>query len=231
MADELDYVNRIPWEHRLSAPKYELTIRTTVRPYVDMQNILSTFATLFDLDTAVGQQLDFTGEWIGRTRFLTVPLDIFFSFDIPFLGFDEGLWYGPYEVSTGNVRLPDNYRILLKATVAANYWDGTIPGAYNAWNTLFAGTGFNILIQDYENMQMAIALIGQQPDTITRALFTTGELDLKPAGVTLYHILPTVYPAGVVDGVVGTPLFGFDVDNENVGGFDHGAWGYVISIE
>jgi hypothetical protein len=47
------------------------------------------------------------------------------------------------------VRLDDNhYRILLKATVAANYWDGTIEGAYTAWNTLFAPEGFQILIQN-----------------------------------------------------------------------------------
>jgi hypothetical protein len=213
-------------------PDFVATVALNVQPYVDMQVTLSGMNALFDVDDAVGQQLDTVGQWIGRTRYIATPLNIFFSFDTVGLGFDQGIWYGSFEQNTGLTALPDyQYRILLKATIAANYWDGTIPGAYAAWNTLLNPFGFGILIQDYDDMSMAIALIGQKPDAITEALFTTGELDLKPAGVSLVHVLPTVYPAGNVNGVKGTPYFGFDVQNENIAGFDTGAWGNFVDQE
>ena len=144
----VNYTQLIAWEHR-SQPNYLATISLTVAGDVDCQALLSTFPTLFDVDTAVGQQLDYTGQWIGRNRIVQIPLNIFFSFDISGLGFDEGYWFGPYEVATGSFSLPDyNYRILLKATIAANYWDGTIPGAVNAWNLLFRLLfGFSLLMQ------------------------------------------------------------------------------------
>lgn len=231
MAAVSDYLALIPPEHA-DKPNFVATVSLSVQPFVDMQNALATMNQLFDLDAAAGQQLDMVGQWIGPTRYIAEPLDIYFSFDTPGLGFDQGIWWGPFEAATGMTALPDqNYRILLNATIAANNWDGTIPGAYSAWDVLFAGTGYGILIQDYDNMEMAITLIGQQPDPVTEALFTTGALDLKPAGVTLYHALPTVYPAGEVDGVLGTPIFGFDVQNTNIAGFDTGAWMNVIDSE
>src|ERR1700722_14360409 len=204
-----DYLALITSEHS-DKPDFVATVTNAVQPYVDMQVKLSGMCQLFDVDFAVGQQLDVGGKWVGRTPYIATPLNIFFSFDIPALGFDEGIWFGPFESSTGLVALPDyQYRILLKATIAANQWDGTIPGAYAAWDTLLNPFGFGILVQDYDNMTMAIALIGNQPDPITQALFTTGQLDLKPAGVELIRILPTVYPAGMVNNVTGTPYFGF----------------------
>jgi hypothetical protein len=226
-----DYLSLITSEHS-NKPDFVATVALNVQPFVDMQQTLASINGLFDVDVAVGEQLDATGQWIGRTRYIATPLNIFFSFDTPGLGFDQGVWYGPYEQSTGLVALPDyQYRILLKATIAANTWDGTIPGAYAAWNTLLNPFGYGILIQDYDDMSMAIALIGQKPDVVTEALFTTGELDLKPAGVSLVHVLPTVYPAGSVNGVVGTPYFGFDVQNENIAGWDTGAWGQFVDEE
>lgn len=229
MTDTLNYTQLIAWEHR-NQPNYNATVALTVEGDVDCQNLLARFATLFDVDTAVGQQLDFTGQWIGRTRVIQIPLNIFFSFDIAGLGFDEGYWYSPFDIATGSFSLPDlQYRILLKATIAANYWDGTIPGAVAAWDKLLLPFGFTMLMQDYGDMTMAIAIVGGPLDTITQALFTTGELDLKPAGVLLYHIIPSVNPGGNVPG--GTPYFGFDVENPSISGFDLGAWGLVISEE
>lgn len=226
-----DYLALITSEHS-DQPNFVATVALTVQPYVDMQITLNGMCQLFDIDLAVGQQLDTVGQWIGRTRYIATPLDIYFSFDTVGLGFDQGIWWGPFEAATGITALPDfQYRILLKATIAANQWDGTIPGAYAAWDSLLNPFGFGILIQDYGNMSMAYALIGPEPDVITKALFTTGELSLKPAGVQLFHVLPTVYPSGEVGGITGTPYFGFDVQNANIAGFDSGAWGNFVSEE
>lgn len=220
--DVNDFLSLITSEHN-QRPLYVQSVSVSVQAFADLIGTLADLPGDFDLDTAIGVQEDAVGVRVGRSRYLSIPLNIYFSFDTPGLGWDEGVWKGPFDSNTGLTRLFDEpYRILLRATIAANNWDGTIPGAYAAWQQLFVNTGFTVLVQDYGNMSFAVALLSAiPPDVITAALFTTGELDLKPAGMKLWHVLPTVYPAGTG----GTPLFGFDVESANVAGWDHGAWG------
>ncbi|MGC7970039.1 DUF2612 domain-containing protein, partial [Salmonella enterica] len=68
----------------------------------------------FDLDQAIGVQLDAVGEWVGISRNITVPLaGVYFSFDIAGLGFDQGVWKGPFDPDTGLTTLDDDtYRLL-----------------------------------------------------------------------------------------------------------------------
>lgn len=176
----------------------------------------------FDLDVAVGQQLDVIGEWVGISRFVRIRLtDIYFSMDIVDLGFDEGQWYSIYNSQYQTVELDDDrYRTLLRARIANNRWNGTVPGAYAVWETLFQDTGIGLLIQDLQGMHMLIAFTGPVLDSITTSLMTGGYLDFKPAGVRIdAYIVPTVPDA---------PYFGFDVQNSSIDGFDLGAWGRVL---
>lgn len=202
-------------------PKFMTVAAALLQPIADIYASINSIPDLFDLDNAVGDQLDKIGEWVGVNRGIAVPLTgVYFSFDTAGVGFDEGTWFDAFNPESGLVRLADDaYRTLLRARIAANQWDGTIPGAYAAWDRLFAGTGFGILIQDYSNMHMAVALTGPVPDAVTAALFTGGYLSLKPSTVRIdAFITPTVASA---------PYFGFDVANAAIAGFDTGAWGAV----
>ena len=189
---------------------------------VDRQNMLASIPGLYDIDDAVGSQLDAVGLWVGASRNLSVPLtDVYFSLDIAGLGLDQGVIQGPFDPTTGLVSLPDaQYRILLYATIAANNWDGTIPGAYTAWNTIFEPLGYSILIQDYQNMTMGIALIGPTPDAVTLALFKGGYLNLIPAGVGVAFYFQQSVP--------GVPVFGLDAENSSVAGLDVGALALIV---
>src|SRR5580704_14828215 len=89
-----DYLSLIIPEHQ-GQPNYEATITATVQPFIDGQNLVESFPSLFDVDIAVGQQLDYTGQWIGRSRYLVTPLNVYFSFDTQNLGWDQGIWYSP----------------------------------------------------------------------------------------------------------------------------------------
>lgn len=212
-----DYLNLITSEHR-SHPDFLAMLTAYMQPIIDGKNVALTLPIIFDLDTAVGVQLDVDGIWIGRSRNLQVPITgVYFTFDIG-PGFDQGIFKGPFDPSTGLVSLPDEqYRTLLKATAAANQWDGSIPGAYAAYAILFAGTPFDVLIYDWQDMTMSFVLIGGIPDAVTTALFVGGYLSLRPEGVGVREY--------VVPGVVG-PMFAFDtVDNPNLAGFDQGAFG------
>ena len=189
---------------------------------VDRQNMLASIPGLYDIDDAVGSQLDAVGLWVGASRNLSVPLtNVYFSLDIAGLGLDQGVIQGPFDPTTGLVSLPDaQYRILLYATIAANNWDGTIPGAYTAWNTIFEPLGYSILIQDYQNMTMGIALIGPTPDAVTLALFKGGYLNLIPAGVGVAFYFQQSVP--------GVPVFGLDAENSSVAGLDVGALALIV---
>jgi hypothetical protein len=217
---------RITSEHN-QKPNYMATVEITVDPYVDGDNLALSLETLFDLDTSVGEQLDFVGQWVGLTRYISSQLNVFFSFDTPLLGFDQGRWRTPYDAGkTSTARLDDDaYRTLLRARVASNYWDGTIEGSYKAWDILFAGTGYQVIIQDGAqrgnsttagssdiggpagltngNMHITQAILGPPLDVLTTALFTGGYLTLKSAAVGV-----KLMKQG--DGYNDRPLFAFD---------------------
>ena len=218
--DVQPYLALVTSEHQ-PMPDYMAMLAATLQPLADGLALLASMPALYDLDLAVGQQLDTTGLWIGVTRDIAEPLpDVYFSFDTPGLGFDQGTWFGPGDSVDGLVVLPDaNYRTLLYARAAANQWDGTIEGAYAVWNVLFEGTGYGILIQDLDNMHIIYALTGPVPDALTEALFTGGYLNLVSAGVMVdAYLVPTVPDA---------PFFGFGVENSSISGFGTGAWANV----
>jgi len=226
---------------------------------VDTQNLALAQQTIFDLDTAVGDQLDKTGEWIGLTRFIAEPLaQNWFSWGVPGAGWSQAEWKHAFAPAGSQLyRLDDmHYRTLLKARVAANVWDGTVPGAYRAWNTIFEPEGFQILIQNVspktvpwftwgdalsgwgqsawfqflefasDNKHIILALVGPELDALTRALFTGGYLDLRPAG--------TAIDAYATQSVPGRPMFAWGAGPAeagdytcppvNLGGWGIGAW-------
>lgn len=218
LGDTSPYLSRITSQHN-QKPKFMTMVQNVVQSFADNIAMMKTIPLLYDLDEAVGSQLDAVGQWVGVSRSVPIPLtNVYFTFDDPSLGFDSGTWFSTFNPSTGVVSLDDaSYRILIFARIANNQWDGTIPGAYTVWNTVFQGTGVGILLQDLENMHMIMALTGAVPDAVTLALFKGGYLNIKPAGVMIdAYMTPTVSD---------TPYFGFDVENSAIAGFDIGAWG------
>src|SRR5215831_17737875 len=146
------FLNLVPSENK-NNPKFMAWLEVFISALVDAGNVASQLQTCFDLDNAVGDQLDKTGEWIGLTRYIAEPLSVIsFSFDTPGAGWDQADWFvsSPYDPAPNQVVTLDDthYRTLLKARIASNNWDGTVEGAYAAWQTLFAAEGYQILIQN-----------------------------------------------------------------------------------
>lgn len=216
------YLDLITSEHA-SSPKFVAMISVIAQPFADGQQLLAGIPNDFDLDNAIGVQLDITGQWIGRTRQVREPITgVYFSFDTAGLGFDQGTWFGPFNPPDAVIQLPDDaYRTLLRATAVANQWNGSIPNAYDAWDILFAGTGFQVIIVDHDDMTMDLGLLGPAPDALTLALFSGGYMDLKPAGVLIANYL--------IPSVPSTPFFGFDLQNDSIAGFDTGCWATVLT--
>lgn len=215
--DVSKYLNLVTSKHN-QKPKFMAMLAFLAQALADCSAVAQSLIALFDIDTAVGNQLDKIGQWVGITRNISVPLTgVFFSWAVEGLGWDQGSWTIGVNVDE-LVQLSDTaYRLLLRAKIAANNWDGTIPGAYAVWNIIFAGTGYGILIQDLEDMHMIFALTGPVPDAVTKSLFTGGYLNLKLAGVAIdKYYTPAVANA---------PYFGWGVNNSGIGGWSYGAWG------
>lgn len=221
VGDVTPYLDRITSKHN-QQPDFIAFLTAILQPLADALALAeSALVTCFDLDTAVGVQLDMVGLWIGRTRQLSIPIsNVYFTLDTG-PGCDMGILRGPFDPGTQLLNLPDaQYRTLLYATVAANHWDGTIVGAHNAYAIIFGPSGFSLLIRDFDDMSMDFILGGPIPDAVTLALFKGGYLSLKPAGVRVNRYIVSDNSAA--------PIFMLDcVPSPFVAGLDVGAFAKI----
>jgi hypothetical protein len=196
-------------------------VAASLLPAADLSLLYHNIASAYDLRIAVGSQLDTIGQWVGVDRQLTTPLTgVYFSFDLPTVGLDEGLWLGPYDLETGLIQLPDQYyRVLIESRILDNYWDGSSPDAYTLANIVFSSFGYFIFIEDLSNLSVYIGLAGSTPPSgIVMALLTTGKLDIKPA---------TVKVAGYLTQSGNNPMFAFNLHNAHFAGFDTASWATI----
>jgi hypothetical protein len=195
MADLSTYLAVLTSEHN-QKEKFVAMVSLFCQASVDQQNLLDTFPTLFDVDTAVGDQLDKIGAWIGVSRHLNRMV----------LGVDT---------------LDDpTYRVLIKLFIAMNTWDGTVPGIYDIWNAILASTYGPILVEDYQDMTMAIVLLVPPAGLLILAILSNGYFLMRPAGVGIIGFFTPSIP--------GDPVFGFDVETSTISGFDVGAWAIPV---
>jgi len=142
MADLSEYTALITSEHN-QRPKFMAVVAALAQPMVDLMGVLESMPPKFDLDEAVGAQLDDVGRWVGISRIIRTPLsDVYFSLDISGLGFDQGIWKGPFDPDTGLTTLDDDtYRLVIRAKIGANHWDGTMEGSVAILNSIFSPAG------------------------------------------------------------------------------------------
>jgi hypothetical protein len=220
-----DYIGLITSWHS-DKPRFVNTVAVLVQPLIDAQDMLARLTADFDLDTAIGVQLDMVGQWIGRTRYVDQPITgVFFSFDLPAdrVGFDQGIWIGPYDPTDAITALDDEtYRSVLKLQAIANHWDGTLSSIADQMDAVFPG----IAIQDKGDtptglMAMDVLIPAALINSLLLAVLEQ-DFPIKPSGVLTNFIETTVTTQ---------PIFAFDVPfvtDGLLGGFDQAAWGIVV---
>lgn len=179
-----DYVALVTSEHK-DKPNFVALLKVFVQPFVDAMNQFQAFVADLDLDLAVGVQLDVIGLWVGLPRSLRVPISgVYFSFDTVGLGFDQGVWQSSLNPNAGVTTLDDDtYRVMLRAKIASNSWDGTLGGANALLGVLFPGG--QVLLKDNFDMTESIVITGSPLSALFQQLVTTGYLSFKPGGVGL----------------------------------------------
>lgn len=216
--------------YHATKPKFLDHIDLSTRPLIDITTATRGLVSAFDIDTAVGVQLDILGLWIGRSRIVSQPISgVYFSLDIDGLGFDQGVWQGPYDPDSGYTTLSDEtYRIILKAKIAINNWDGRNDSLPPILDAALEGSGLKMQIVDNQDMTISIWVFPETDISNVSleliAAIRQGYLTVKAAGVWGGSIeIPAVETPSE-----GNRFFGFDMDNEYIAGFDDGAWGELL---
>lgn len=216
------YLDLVTSEHR-QRPKFIASLTAVAGGCFGLQKLLKSFNKEFDVETAIGVQLDVIGNWVGVSRRVATPLvGVYFTWgDTTLTGWNSGVWKGEFDPSSGLVLLQDpDYRTLIKAKIAANAWDGSVPGAYAVWAEAF-GNDAVILIQDNQDMSIVVGIINTELSAVTLALLTGGYIPLKPAGVRV------AYYAVVADN---NPMFAWGIQSEALDGWGLGSWAKNILV-
>lgn len=135
---------------------------------------------------------------------------------------DTGRWIGVARGPINNLgNLDDDvYRFVLRARIIANHWDSTVAGAVVAISEIFdnVAPGTLIFVEDRCDLSMNIIIAGVLPPLIYQEIVPYA-LPLKPVGIELRYLRTSVD---------GDPVFGFDVENQYIAGFDESAWAEAI---
>lgn len=187
MADSnVTYIKLITSEHSVQ-PKYAEYVKTfldMISPCVDIYN---DFDVLFALDSATGDQLDKLGELVGIGRQLPVVDE-----RIPATLDDEA------------------YRLVIKAKIYKNHWDGTRKGLQDIFDVFFPDVQYEII--DNQDMSYTVTLIDPEADSLFVGLIMNGYILPKPSGVSVdYNIMDS-------------SLFGWDSDTQFIKGWDKANW-------
>src|ERR1019366_1531925 len=214
MRNAAGYLALVTSEYQ-NSPKF-LTMRSgVVQPFADSQTFLASIPTAFDIDVAIGVQLDIDGQWIGRNRQIAVDSPIsYFSCDISGRGCNGPPLYVPGTplTTTATVSLSDSsYRKLLYAKIAANNWNGTVSGAVASFQKYFT-TPQLVFIEDQQNMTMQVNISGVMLTGTDLAIFSK-DIPIKPMTVSNQFWVASA----------AAPIFGCDVENQYVSGCDVGA--------
>ncbi|AEF45904.1 hypothetical protein SerAS12_2785 [Serratia sp. AS12] len=182
------YTSKIP-AYNSQFPKYFDTVNATTEAFSRQQDSTRAIAPAFDLDDAVGVQLDVIGLWVGRGRRIRAPaVNHYFSFDDPELGFNLGSWKGRYDTGDAYIDLDDDtYRTVLRAKIGANNWDGTVETLPAILSAIYPDGGIAISFTDNLDMSMTITARGAAIPAITKEIIRQGYLSIKPMGITVNY--------------------------------------------
>lgn len=156
------YLNNITSQHR-DKPKFIAWLSSNLEKIDNVYTAIKSIDLEFDLDNAMGTQLDILGKLIGRQRELN------------------------FQPLNGHNPILDDetYRLVLKSKIALNKWDGTIPTAYEIWDNMFNDIGLEI--EDNQDMSFNSYVTGYV-NQIRQDLIQHGYIVPKPEGVRVNYI-------------------------------------------
>lgn len=184
-------------------PKFFDHIDLSTRPLIDVSSATSGLVAAFDVDTAVGEQLDILGRWIGVDRTVAAPISgVFLEWDKERVGWDQGVWLGPYQSTDALTYLSDDvYRVVLKARIGINNWNGQNGTLPDILETALAGTGIKMIIVDNQDMSISVLIVIDDEylmPEIDRLIFDSG-MNRGPFVTLPADYVPSRYDINPID--------------------------------
>ncbi len=184
-------------------PKFFDHVDLSTRPLIDVSAATSGLITAFDVDTAVGEQLDILGRWIGVDRTVAAPISgVFLEWDKERVGWDQGVWLGPYQSTDALTYLSDDvYRVVLKARIGINNWNGQNGTLPDILETALAGTGIKMIIVDNQDMSISVLIVIDDEylmSEIDRLIFDSG-MNRGPFVTLPVDYVPSRYDINPID--------------------------------
>lgn len=203
-----DYLGLITSEHR-NKPLFTAAVGALVAGVMGSANAALEMPDDFDLDRAVGDQLDQIGLWVGINRLVPTQLaNIYFSWESASFGWEAGYWKGTFDPDAGLTSVDDRtFRTMIRAKIAANIWDGSLDGMYRVWELVFGARA--IFIQDNQDMTMTLIYDTTKLTPVEVQLLIGGYFKMKPSGVKI------IYAA-----LSSQPLFSWDMNTSMFQGWN-----------
>ena len=152
------YLNLIPPMNR-EKPRFISFLSAILSQVSDLDDLRLEMLSAFSLSTSEGIQLDILGRLAGVSREL------------------------PYEPASGSRSLADeDFRLLLRARILQDHWDGTNAGLITILHALFPGS--DVAVSDEQNMTISVT----PPSDISAIRFELLEHGLllpAPPGIAL----------------------------------------------
>lgn len=200
-----------------SKPKAAATI-ALIAEIQAVNNLPFDVESAFDIETAVGVQLDILGKWIGVTRDYvgTEYPDNTFGF-LPYFGTEQGqegfAQYSDYTTKVGTTLSyaeiigngqklnDDQYRIVLKLKIICNAIDMSQSSIDSAMNTVF---GDQVILSTANNMAITY--------------FVANELGVLGAVLLEKQVLPKpmAVRVNIIDTEMGNPFFAFATYSDSI---------------
>ena len=164
MADSnVSYLKLITSEYA-TKPKFNAFVEMFLKKVSPINDCLTSFDTIFNIDNAIGEQLDQIGSIVGISRELPIS-----DPDIP------------------GVLGDDIFRQVIKARIYTNFWDGTIKGLYDITEKMIPGAAYQVV--DNQDMSMQFIIILPNADPTFIALLLNGYILPKPSGVKINYAI------------------------------------------
>ena len=202
------YQNLLTAQYR-NSPKLTQLLKVLLQKFDDISQCLTQLDTAFDLDSAIGVQLDMLGVTAQADRTL------------------------PFQPSFGvsPVMDDDTYRIYIKAKIAQNQWNGTLGSLYTMWygDPVTGQPGLfptvKLIVEDGQNMTATLH-IGGLPSTLLIDMIAGYAVNGALSG-TVHNSMLVPRPEGVeyTFSLVTLPIFGFGaVNTPYVAAWGVGSW-------
>lgn len=155
-------------------PKFMAFLRLILSILDDYKLLLDTFDDAFCLDNAVGPQLDMLGALVDASR------------ELPFA-----------PVAASRILNDDDYRMLIRAKIARNVWDGTNRQAMDVFSGLFPD--FGLVLQDRQDCSINIVVSTiREVSELRIEMLNAGLLIPVPAGIKLTYEIPETVETATV---------------------------------